>query len=96
MAVNTDIQGTSAYLLITALTNLRNRMDPSRSRLIMTVHDSIVLEVREDYVDTIIPIMKDCLENPQFCGKPLPFLNIPLVADFEVGPKYGSMKKIKV
>ena len=77
------------------LVNLRERMDHERALIIATVHDSVVLEVREDYVQELMPIMKDCLENPLFNVQPLPFLNIPLLAEFEIGPKYGMMKKVK-
>ena len=95
MSVNTPIQGSASDILILGLINLRERMDHTRAKIVMTVHDSIVLEVREDYVQELIPIVKDCMENPLFQGKPLPFLNIPLLAEFEIGPKYGMLKKVK-
>jgi DNA polymerase I-like protein with 3'-5' exonuclease and polymerase domains len=83
--------------MILGIINIRKRLDPSRARLVATVHDSVVLEVRNDYLDEALPIIKDCLENPLFKGKKLPFLNIiPLSAEFEMGPKYGTLKGVHV
>lgn len=82
--------------MMLGISNIRRRVDPERAKIIASVHDSVILEVRDDYIEEVLPIIKDCLENPVFKGKHLSFLSIPLEADFEIGQKYGSMDEIKV
>lgn len=96
MAVNTPIQGTASLIMVLGIATMRRRLDPTKARLVMTVHDSVVAEVRDDYVEEAARIMKDSLENPVFQGKTLDFLAVPLLAEFEVGAKYGALSKYKV
>lgn len=96
MAINTPIQSAASDIMMLGIINIRKRLDMTKARLIATVHDSVVLEIRKDYVEEALPIIKDCLENPLFKGKRLPFLDIvPLLAEFERGPRYGSMTEVK-
>lgn len=96
IAVNTPIQGTASLIMGLGIANARRRLDPERAKLVMTVHDSVVFEVRNDYVEESMPIIKECLENPIFQGKTIPFLTVPLLAEFEIGQKYGSLKSVDV
>jgi DNA polymerase-1 len=96
MAINTPIQSAGSDIMMLGIVNIRKRLDMTRARLVATVHDSVLIEVRNDYLDEALPIIKDCLENPHFRGERLKFLDIiPLVAEFEMGPKYGTMEEIK-
>ena len=89
-AVNTPIQGASADLMLCALYEIWCNLDKEKARLLLTVHDSVVLEVRADYVHEAAKILLEALENPKFGGKPLAFLSIPIKADLEVGFNYGQ------
>lgn len=95
-ASNTPIQGGSSDLMICGMVAIWKEIDHSRAKMIMTVHDSLVLEVREDYVDECAKIVKRNLEHPTFRGKPLEFINIPIKADIEIGDSYGHVKEIEV
>lgn len=96
MAINTPIQSAASDIMILGISNIRKRLDMTRARIVATVHDSVLVEVRNDYLDEALPIIKDCLEHPHFKGKRLPFLDtIPLCAEFEIGPKYGTLKEVK-
>ena len=63
-------------------------------KIVATVHDSIILEVRDDvdlksYVGRAV---KEIMEQtPQ---KYLPGLDFPFVADVEVGTKWGELSKL--
>ena len=94
-AVNTPIQGGSSDLMMCGLYDMWCRLDLSRAMPLMTVHDSIVLMVRGDYVREAAQITRESLQNPTFQGKPLPFLTIPIVSDIEIGKNYGKMKEVK-
>lgn len=53
-----------------------------------TVHDSIVAEVREDYLDEYCKVVKQNLQK----DRGLTFSNCPIKVDIEVGPSWGELK----
>ena len=57
----------------------------------MTVHDSLVFEVRDGKVEEASQIIRDCMEA-------LPPLEgfMPLVAELAVGGRYGQLREIEV
>jgi DNA polymerase-1 len=79
-AVNTTIQGTAADIIKRAMIDLDAalRSTPTRSRLILQVHDELVLEVPEGEVDRMKPLVKEKMEGA--CA-----LSAPLVVDVKVG-----------
>ncbi len=96
-AVNTPIQGTGAFLTNTALymidAYLRKRK--ARSKLVLTVHDSIVIDCAGDELQEMAYVCKKIMEN-----LPISFLKImhngkeeqyPIEADLEVGLNYNDM-----
>lgn len=93
-AVNTPVQGAASTIMVLGIATARRRLDPQRAHLIITVHDSVVVEVRNDYVQEAIKIIQDSLTHPVFEGKPIPFLTVPLVVDIETGLRYGSLQEV--
>jgi DNA polymerase-1 len=79
-AVNTTIQGTAADIIKRAMIDLDAalRSTPTGSRLILQVHDELVLEVPEGEVDRVKPMVKEKMEGA--CA-----LSAPLVVDVKVG-----------
>lgn len=61
--MNAPIQGTSATMTKQAIRLLWSRLDRSRARLIMTVHDELVLESTEEYAEESARIVKECMEQ---------------------------------
>lgn len=70
---NQPIQASSADLLKMAMVDLYNRLDRAKAHIVMTVHDEIVVESKEEYVEEAAGLMKYCMEN---AGKVL-FPNLP-------------------
>jgi DNA polymerase I-like protein with 3'-5' exonuclease and polymerase domains len=60
---NMPIQGTSATMTKRAIQLLWERLDRKRARIIITVHDEIVLETVDSYLDTAMHIIKDAMED---------------------------------
>lgn len=89
-AVNSPIQGTASDICLTALTRLRNRWRDlwwDTARIVLTVHDEIITEVREDYLETAIKeIRTEMVDNVQL-DSPIRF-----DVDFEVGHRWGSLQ----
>jgi DNA polymerase I-like protein with 3'-5' exonuclease and polymerase domains len=63
-------------------------LDPADAEIILTVHDSILLNVSSNKVSYIIKTIKRVLEEE------VPFADeIPLTVDFGVGERWGSLVK---
>jgi DNA polymerase-1 len=87
MAINARIQGTAADLLKLAMiaVDRRLRRDFAGARLLLTVHDELVLEVPEDEVDEIGEMVKAEMEG-------VARFEVPLVVDLGSGPTWYDAK----
>src|SRR5258708_11817952 len=63
MATNAPIQGTAADLLKLAMIELDKRLDERVARMLLTVHDEIVIESRQDETEAVAGIVKETMEN---------------------------------
>ena len=89
MAINTPVQGLGADCLKYSMANLVKALaDKDYIRPVLTVHDSLVFEVRDDRIDEARTIVRTCMETPP----PLPSF-MPLVADAAHGKRYGQLKE---
>jgi DNA polymerase-1 len=88
--VNSPIQSMASDLCLTALTRLVNRLDRSKARVLLTVHDSILLEATKDYVSETINVVREEMELGH--GIPTP---IPFKIDIKTGQRWGSLEKLK-
>lgn len=96
-SVNTIIQGTGAYLTNMAVSYIDEFIQSKnlKTKLVMTVHDSIVLDCPRDEIALMADTCKFIMEN-----LPIPFLTIdwkgeklryPIGADVEIGVNYNDM-----
>jgi len=60
---NAPIQGTSATMTKVAIRYLWKSLDMKRARIIITVHDEIIVEAVDSYVDTAKALMKAAMEQ---------------------------------
>ena len=86
-AVNMPIQGTAADIIKIAMINLSRVLRESgyRSRMILQVHDELVLEVPDDELPRVAPLVVEVMESAFT-------LDAPLVADASVGPNWAEME----
>jgi DNA polymerase-1 len=87
VARNTPIQGTAADLLKLAMVRLHRALGDGglRSRLVLTVHDELVLEVPEAEVPTVRGLVAEVMQGVMT-------LDVPLVVDVSDGPTWGDAK----
>ena len=80
VAMNAPIQGTAADIIKLAMINVYNalRENNLKSRLILQVHDELLVETAEDEVDTVKQIMLDGMKNAVS-------LKVPLEVDLKEG-----------
>jgi DNA polymerase-1 len=86
VAVNSPIQGTAADLIKVAMVRLARRLADGRlpARLLLSVHDEIVLEVEERAADRVAAIAKETMEHA------LTEHAIPLGVQVETGDSWGA------
>lgn len=87
-AVNFTIQSTASDITQLALYRIVSTFKRLglRSRVILTVHDSILVESPWDEVEEVVPIVQGIMENLN-----LSFLSVPLQVEVEIGLDYFDM-----
>ncbi len=80
IAMNTPVQGTAADIIKIAMIRVYNRLKDSKldAKLILQVHDELIVEVKEDQAKTVEKILKEEMENAVK-------LSIPLIVDVNTG-----------
>jgi DNA polymerase-1 len=86
MAINMPIQGTAADVQKIAMIRLdaRLRSEGFASRMLLSVHDEILLEVPRAELDRLVPVVRETMETALR-------LNVPLTVDIKVGDDWESM-----
>ena len=81
------IQGTAADILKIAMIRLHSTLRERglRSRMLLQVHDELVLESPDDEVDTVVPLVREVMGNAFE-------LAVPLKVDVEVGKNWLEME----
>lgn len=87
-AINTPIQSMASDICLTSLGKIHKLADPSRSRILLTVHDSILLEIREDVLQEEIAWIQDIMEHPDIEYR------VPIKVDIAVGDRWGKLEKL--
>ena len=84
-AINAPMQGTSADLIKVAMVSVDAalREQGLKSKLIMQVHDELVLEVPRDELDIIKKLVPECMAG-------VAELAVPLAADVGVGENWEA------
>jgi DNA polymerase-1 len=86
MATNAPIQGTAADILKLAMIALDKRLDETFARMLLTVHDEIVIEVQENRAEEVAGIVKETMEN-------IFPIAVPLVVDTHWGRSWYEAKE---
>jgi DNA polymerase-1 len=89
MAINMPIQGTAADIIKIAMIQLPDRLVAAglKARMLLQVHDELVLEVPRGEVDAVVPILRATMEGALA-------LDVPLTVDIKVGDDWESMRPL--
>lgn len=87
LAMNTPIQGSAADVIKLAMVNVYKRLNESKlkSKLILQVHDELILNVCKDEMDAVNTIVKDEMEKVMK-------LSVPLEVDINTGDNWYDAK----
>lgn len=93
-AINSPVQGLASDFNLLAMCILHKLMPPDEARIVASVHDALLFEIREDVKDKWIPIIRDTMEN-------LPLkkwfdveLDVPLKVDIKVGKHWSEGEEV--
>jgi len=91
MALNTPIQGSSADIIKLAMINIYEELQARQlqARLVLQVHDDLILEVPRQEVEQVVALLKDKMEHA--CT-----LKVPLEVSVKVGPNWYDMEPVDV
>lgn len=86
-AMNTPIQGSAADIIKLAMNAVQDELERRslRSRLLVQVHDELVLEVPADEREEVETLLKDTMEH-------IVTLSVPLVVDIHCGRNWEEAK----
>lgn len=87
IAMNTPIQGSAADIIKIAMNRLYKSLKENnlKSKLVMQVHDELIVETYEDELEQVKLLMKEAMEN-------VVKLDIPLDVDLNVGNSWYEAK----
>jgi len=82
-AMNTPIQGSAADIIKKAMIDLNDRLNEEKfaARMLMQVHDELILEAPKSEIDQLIEVVTDVMENTVS-------LNVPLKVDYTYGDNW--------
>lgn len=88
-AINAPIQGTAADIMKIAMINVQDAIAGSglESRMILQVHDELVLEVPENELEKTVKLVRRVMEEAYK-------LDIPLLTEARSGVNWGSMQAL--
>ena len=86
-AINTPIQGTAADIMKKAMIDVQRALEAAqlKSRILLQVHDELVLEVTEDEKDKVAAIVQEAMEKAVI-------MEIPLLAEVSFGKNWAETK----
>jgi len=87
IAMNTPIQGSAADIIKMSMVKVYNELKSRKlkSRLILQIHDELIIETQKNEVEEVKDMMKNIMENSIK-------LNVPLIVDLEIGDSWYDTK----
>jgi len=85
MAINTPVQGTAAEVLKLAMIKLYKKLSAKEAKLILTVHDELIVEAPKTEAQNVAKLMKEIMENEvKLC--------IPVEVEIGIGRNWNEAK----
>ncbi len=86
-AMNTPVQGTAADIIKLAMVRVHDALKKEglRAKLILQVHDELLIEAPKEEEEKVAAILKNCMEQVYF-------LSVPLAADVKTGESWYETK----
>ena len=84
-AINAPVQGTAADIMKIAMINMHKaiKMEKSEAKLILQVHDELILDTPKDEIDKIVSLITDSMMGAAN-------LDVPLEIDIGIGDNWDQ------
>lgn len=91
-AINSPIQSLASDLNLMAALQLHAQHSEDYFQIVGTVHDAILMLIRDDMLSEVLPTIKAAMENPDLLEELDVEMKVPIIAEIELGP-WGNGKK---
>jgi len=90
MAINMPVQGTAADIMKIAMIRTAKRLSAENlsARIILQVHDELVLEVDQSHIAPAAIVVRESMEHAFE-------LSVPLLTELQVGPNWAEMEPLE-
>ena len=87
VAMNMPIQGSAADIIKLAMIKVHARLreEGLKARLILQIHDELIVDAPEEEADRVARLMQECMEN-------VISLKVPLLAEAKIGKSWFDTK----
>ena len=85
-SINSPVQSLASDINLNAFIDICNKYNNEIVRPCGTIHDAIMLEVRNDHLDRVCKDLKHFMENPSIFKRLNVQFNIPIESEVEIGP----------
>ncbi len=85
MAMNTPLQGSAADIIKLAMLGVEKRLKDKKSKMILQIHDELIIDTARDELDEVMNIITEEMENAYS-------LKVPLVAKAGFAEDWGALK----
>ena len=85
VAMNMPLQGTAADIIKIAMVSVHEKLKTKKSKLILQVHDELIIDAPEDEADDVAAMLKSEMENAVK-------LSVPLDVDISIGKSWMECK----
>ena len=94
-AVNSPVQGSSSDIVLYTMVVLRKLVTKLKlsAKIILTVHDSVVLDCGEDYISDVVNEIDNICSG--YIPEQFPWLSVPMKFDYAIGKNWGVLKELK-
>ena len=84
LAINAPIQGTAADIIKKAMITLDEKLKNYRSKIILQIHDELVLECPDSEIEEVSQLLKESMEN-------VVNWDVKMSVDLEIGNNLGEV-----
>lgn len=85
IAINSPIQGSGADIIKIAMVNVWRKLKNKKSRIVLQIHDELLIEIKEEEKEEVKETVKEEMENTIT-------LDIPIVVDVGIGKNWMECK----
>jgi DNA polymerase I-like protein with 3'-5' exonuclease and polymerase domains len=93
-SINSPVQGFIGDLKVMGMVAVHEAFSRNQVQVKGEVHDSVLMWVKNECLDTVLPQVKRLMEHPPLLDKLNISLSVPIVVDIEVG-RWGAGKSYK-